>query len=648
MKYFIPIRSTLLLCLLLLASSSVLAYDFQVDELYYTINGNEVTVSKSDYIKDLVIPKNVSYNGKTYSVTDIGERAFEYHSEIMTVSMPNTIKSIGAYGFYYCSAVTAFSIPNSVKTLGDYALSGCDKMVNLTIGSGVTSIGTDAFSNCNALTVVKIPDSVTSMGECTFWYCQNLTEAIIGNGLTTIPVAAFRGCAKLTKVKIGESVTYIDSSAFGECESLTEVNLPNSLTSIGGTAFYGCSSLSHIDIPNSVVDIGDKAFYQCASLTGIAIPAGVTSIGYSAFEGCSSLAEVYSYILNPNAVQMQWSTFLGVPTSTSVLYVPKGKINVYKEHGEWGVFTHIVEMKGGLKGDVNGDQEVTVADVNAVINIILGGNGNTVAADVNGDQEVTIADVNMIINIILGGSAPHPSEIETITVNGVSFNMVKVEGGTFAMGATPEQGSEARDNEKPVHQVTLSSFSIGETEVTQALWAAVMGSNPSNFPFDMNRPVEMVSWDNCHLFITTLNQLTGRNFRLPTEAEWEFAARGGKQSKNCMFAGGNNIDEVAWYRGNWVTTNSTDPNYGEQPVGKKKANELGLYDMSGNVSELVQDWYGDYSDDAQTNPSGPASGNYVVLRGGSWSLEETKCRVSYRSYISTSGKNGSIGLRLAL
>lgn len=445
MKEIISIRSFILLTLLLLASNSVLAYDFQVDKLYYTINGNEVTVSKSDYINDLVIPKTVSYNGKTYSVTAIGDNAFEYHHEIKTVSIPNTIKSIGEYGFYYCSAITVINIPNSVKTLGNYAFSGCENVVELTIGSGVTSIGSSAFSHCYGLTSVKIPDSVTSIGDCAFWYCNNLNEAIIGNGVTTIPVAAFRGCAKLTKVTLGESVTSLDDSSFGECESLTEVNLPNSLTSIGGTVFYGCSSLGHIIIPNSVVSIGNMAFYHCSSLPSITIPAGVNVIGYSAFEGCTSLAEVYSYIMNPNAVQMQWSTFLEVPTSTSVLYVPKGKVNAYKEHEEWGVFTHIVEMEGGLKGDVNGDGEVNIADVNALIDIILGGSGNTFAADVNGDGEVNIADVNTIINIILGGGVPSqnheyvdlglPSGTLWATTN-VGANNPEDYGSYFAWGET--------------------------------------------------------------------------------------------------------------------------------------------------------------------------------------------------------------------
>ncbi|MBQ8608093.1 MAG: SUMF1/EgtB/PvdO family nonheme iron enzyme, partial [Bacteroidaceae bacterium] len=181
---------------------------------------------------------------------------------------------------------------------------------------------------------------------------------------------------------------------------------------------------------------------------------------------------------------------------------------------------------------------------------------------------------------------------QTFTVNGVSFTMVRVEGGTFRMGATSEQVNPYND-EKPVHSVTLSSYSIGQTEVTQALWKAVMGSNPSRFRGD-NLPVERVSWNDCRTFIRKLNALTGRTFRLPTEAEWEFAARGGNQSQGYQYSGSNNLGSVAWY-----DSNSGDKTH---PVATKSANELGLYDMSGNVWEWCQDWYGSYSSSSQTNP----------------------------------------------
>ena len=229
--------------------------------------------------------------------------------------------------------------------------------------------------------------------------------------------------------------------------------------------------------------------------------------------------------------------------------------------------------------------------------------------------------------------------IETFTVNGVSFNMVRVDGGTFQMGATSEMGSDASDLEKPVHQVTLSTYSIGETEVTQALWQAVMGSNPSNWKGG-NLPVEQVSWNDCQTFIQKLNQLTGKRFRLPTEAEWEYAARGGNKSRGYKYSGSNTIDDVAWYDGN--SSNKT------HPVKTKQANELGLYDMSGNVWEWCQDWYGSYSSSAQTNPTGPSSASYRVYRGGSWFNSARYCRVSDRGGFTPANRSGDLGLRLAL
>ena len=230
-------------------------------------------------------------------------------------------------------------------------------------------------------------------------------------------------------------------------------------------------------------------------------------------------------------------------------------------------------------------------------------------------------------------------KILPITVNGVTFNMVYVEGGTFMMGATSEQGSDAYKDEKPAHSVTLSSYYIGQTEVTQALWKEVMGSNPSIFKGDTN-PVEYVSWNDCQTFIQKLNKRTGKTFRLPTEAEWEYAARGGKKSRGYKYSGGNVIATVAWYGSN--------SGYKTHAVGTKASNELGIYDMSGNVWEWCNDRYGDYSSNAQTNPTGAESGSYRVNRGGSWGIIARFCRSSSRSYNAPSDGRNYLGLRLVL
>ena len=227
----------------------------------------------------------------------------------------------------------------------------------------------------------------------------------------------------------------------------------------------------------------------------------------------------------------------------------------------------------------------------------------------------------------------------TVTVNGVSFEMVYVEGASFDMGATYEQGSDADSDEYPVHIVTLSDYYIGKCEVTQELWKAVMGSNPSLFKGAQN-PVDRVSWNDCQNFIKKLNSLTGMTFRLPTEAEWEYAARGGNQSSHYKYSGSDNIGDVAWY-----SSNSGDKTHA---VGTRTANELGIYDMSGNVWEWCSDWYGGYSAGAQTNPQGPSSGSRCVLRGGSWNRSARFCRVSNRLNCSPGNSLNGNGLRLVL
>ena len=230
-----------------------------------------------------------------------------------------------------------------------------------------------------------------------------------------------------------------------------------------------------------------------------------------------------------------------------------------------------------------------------------------------------------------------------VTVNGVTFNMILVKSGTFYMGAqkddpnAPNYDEEAWSREAPVHQVTLSDYYIAEAEVTQELWKAVMGSNPSHFEGD-KRPVEQTTWYDCQSFINKLNQLTGLNFRFPTEAEWEFAARGGNESHGYKYSGSDIIDDVAWYSADGKKT---------ADVMTKKSNELGIYDMSGNVMEWCSDAYGDYSAEHQIDPTGP-NGVDRVVRGGCCLSNATYCRVALRNFLHPGGTSYGIGMRLAL
>ena len=274
-----------------------------------------------------------------------------------------------------------------------------------------------------------------------------------------------------------------------------------------------------------------------------------------------------------------------------------------------------------------------VIGVIAVVGIIIGVNSNGNSSDSGNSKQSGGA--------IQSGDNTLSQQIfsKTYTANGVSFDMMMVKAGTFTMGATSEMKAPDSD-EKPTHQVTLTNdYYIGKTEVTQALWTAVMGNNPSYFKGD-NLPVENVSWDDCQKFISKLNSLTGQNFRLPTEAEWEFAARGGNNSHHYQYSGSNELGDVAWYVGNSGDTTHV--------VATKQPNELGIYDMSGNVWEWCSDWFGNYSSSSLTNPTGPNSGSYRVLRGGGWSRLARNCRASYRYGVAPG--NGSLddGLRLVL
>lgn len=306
------------------------------------------------------------------------------------------------------------------------------------------------------------------------------------------------------------------------------------------------------------------------------------------------------------------------------------------------------------RGDVDNDGSVNISDVTELIDYLLSGDPSRVnleASDVDFDGSVNISDVTVLIDYLLSGNwpaSPYEPVIETYTVGSVTFDMLLVEGGTFMMGGRVDIDPYVKPWELPVHQVTLSDYYICTTEVTQALWRAVMGTsqNPSWFTSangytnDFNRPVEKVTFAKCQSFITKLNQKTGKTFRMLTDAEWEYAARGGKYDHGYMFAGGNDIDEIAWH-----IDNSGEVTHA---VGTKMPNELGIYDMAGNVGEWCSDWYGLYTEEAQTNPTGPLTGTARIVRGGSWGQGWRMNRVTYRREGIPNDDNVNVGLRIAM
>lgn len=240
----------------------------------------------------------------------------------------------------------------------------------------------------------------------------------------------------------------------------------------------------------------------------------------------------------------------------------------------------------------------------------------------------------------LSDSQSHVFMMKKFAVENVSFNMIPIEGGSFYMGAFSDD-KNAYIEEKPRHQVTLSSYYLGQTLVTQELWQLIMGYNPSYLK-GPNRPVESVDLADCKKFIKKLGSMLHVKFRLPTEAEWEYAARGGQLSKKYLYAGSDDLDKVAWFYNNSDSVT--------HEVATKEPNELGLYDMMGNVNEWCSDWYATsyYSISPSFNPQGPFLGKYKVIRGGSFVERMKNCRISFRSYLWPTGMASTIGLRLAM
>lgn len=283
-----------------------------------------------------------------------------------------------------------------------------------------------------------------------------------------------------------------------------------------------------------------------------------------------------------------------------------------------------------------GDGQVTVrANGNSTLQ-------RTTVVTINADN------VSRQVRVFQGAIQTCYADGVTFNVGGIVFNMVHVEGGTFYMGATNEQGNDVTYTEEPVHTVTLNNYYIGETEVTQGLWQTVMGQSSTtdswswngNISLGANLPAYGVSWYDCQEFVERLSKLTNCNFGMPTEAEWEYAARGGIKSKGYKYAGSNNIDDVAWYKSN----------SGLMPhdIAQKKPNELGLFDMCGNVLERCSDWMGNYNSNAQNNPTGSPNGSHRVSRGGGFNHEATKCRVSSRLGIYPETHDEDVGFRLVL
>ena len=330
--------------------------------------------------------------------------------------------------------------------------------------------------------------------------------------------------------------------------------------------------------------------------------------------------------------QKQKLTIRYTPSSATVLVdnkMVKGKNGVAQTTLPVGQHSYIVACDG-----YESEEGTVKLKASAPSNIQI-----TLTKEATAIQQNTVSQPTVAQQPVVQPTVTNSDNISIPVKDGVSIDMVRVEAGTFTMGATPEM-KEPDDDEKPTHQVTLTNdYYIGKYEVTQALWQAVMGNNPS-YSKGNNLPVERVSWDDCQEFISKLNSITGKTFRLPTEAEWEYAARGGNKSRGYQYSGSSNLSDVAWYKDNSGSKTHT--------VGSRQANELGIYDMSGNVWEWCQDCFGTYSNSSQVNPTGANSRSKRVIRGGCWYYSAGCCRSSYRDYNTPGSRFDNLGFRLVL
>ena len=371
----------------LLPLSLMAAETVRVHGIYYELIGDEATVTSGSitYSGVLAIPSSFNYNGRTYQVTSIGDHAFSSRTDLISVTIPESVISIDVGAFSGCSGLTTISIPNSVTIVCDGAFSGCSRLSSVTIGSGLTSLGTGVFNNCVELSSIKvkaenkcfdshnncnaiietssnkliagcnktvIPNDVTSIEFNAFYGCSRLNSITIPNSVKFIGHHAFYGCSGLTSINIPDNVRSIGECAFYGCSSLTSVTIPNSVTSIGSSAFNGCSSLTSVTIPEGIAMIAGGTFSGCSRLTSVTIPSTVTNIGDRAFSNCVRLTDVYCYAENvPGASAVissseYYSThsFYNVPLSSATLHVPVASISSYQSTAPWSSFGTIVAL----------------------------------------------------------------------------------------------------------------------------------------------------------------------------------------------------------------------------------------------------------------------------------------------------------------
>jgi len=623
----------------------------------YTVTDGAVTLVKyTGSGGDLIIPDKLN----ELPVTAIGPGAFTGCTKLTGLTIPATVTSIAKEAFSGCTSLVSVNFKGNAPGGGaDASVFSGDDQANVyylpgTTGWAATFGGRSAFLqvqdyNCmienGVITIAKytgpggnviIPDKINGMPVTTIgtWSFQNggLTNVTIPGSVTSIGLCAFEGCG-LTNVTISASVTSMGENPFGANSDLLSISvdtanpafisgtdgvvfskdktkliaypagkagsyaIPEGVTRVMGRAFLGSSKLSGVTIPASVTNIEWFAFSCCEGLTTITIPDSITTIDAVMFENAAGLTTV---VVGKSVAKIGNVAFRGCRNLSSIYFkgnAPSLDSEVFA--GADKVTIYYLPTTTGWGKDFGG-RPTAVWDPKLT--------GTPVAP---------------------GASVPEPAKDLTFNIDGVKFEFVLIRPGSFTMGSG-----------KAAHKVTLTKpFYLGKYEVTQEQWEKLMGNNPSNFKGAKN-PVERVSWNACQGFVAKLNEkVPGQSFRLPTEAEWEYACRAGSTGDYCYGDGDLPLAEYAWYSDNSGSMT--------HPVGGKKPNAWGLYDMHGNVWEWCADWYGDYLTAATSDPQGPSSGSDRVGRGGSWSYGACDCRVANRNFINPADSHPRLGFRVA-
>ncbi|MBQ7690156.1 MAG: SUMF1/EgtB/PvdO family nonheme iron enzyme [Muribaculaceae bacterium] len=589
----------------------------------------------------------------TGNPTEYAHHLYVNNQELTSVVIPDDVTRLNCT-FHNCTNLTQVVMPESVTNLGTFTFAGTG-ISSLPINEVMTEIPRWAFSHCEHLSdTVYIPANIITITESAFAYSpigclflpatiqETKEKSFEATGLRHIYSPANHApCTINTLGDHGRGWSAFDEETYSDAV----LHIP-----------FGADYSDRYDDQSLYEWVSGWTLFQHIEKYGGAIQA-ITLNQASLTLDIASTSELTAVFTPSESVVNRtiWTSSNPAVATIESIGSDKGRVHALTPGSAIITATTtdgsnlsascLVTVTNVPLGDVNGDGCTDVEDLNILINVVLDlihEPGTVTRCDLNGSGNVDVEDLNQLVNAILFGddTPPAPTSITTYTVNGATFRMIHVDGGTFSMGATAEQGdTDPWPDELPAHEVTLSGFAIGQTEVTQALWQAVMGSNPSTH-VGADKPVENVSWNNCQEFLARLSVLTGHQFRLLTEAEWEYAARGGNKSQGRKYAGSDNICEVAWYVGN-----SGDA---PRPVSTKVANELGLFDMSGNVSEWCSDYANSYTSAPQTNPTGPESGTNRQWRGGNWRTTARYCRVSNRNGSQPATTADYIGLRLAL